>query len=189
MVRFLYPQIKKADLFTIFKCAIIGAVAAGLYGIIHDQITFTISPEYFTNLKFKQFQYVDFGFGDRIFVAVIGFMATWWVGLFIGWCFGRRFVPNQPRDAAIKDIRNAFVIVLVSAAAFAFIGFIYGHSVDPAATLAAWSNILRSYNVADGLPFITVAYIHNASYAGALFGLIAAFIIIRPKTSIASLGK
>src|SRR5215210_7232804 len=102
MRQYLYPQIKAADIFPILKCALIGALTAGLYGIVHDQITFTISPEYFTKLKFKQFQYADFGFSDRLFVAVIGFLATWWVGLFVGWVFGRRFVPNQTRNDAVR---------------------------------------------------------------------------------------
>ncbi len=28
---------------------------SGLYGIIHDQISYTVSPEYFTKFKFQQF--------------------------------------------------------------------------------------------------------------------------------------
>ena len=31
-----------------------GSLTAGIYGIIHDQITFTLSPEYLTRMKFQQ---------------------------------------------------------------------------------------------------------------------------------------
>lgn len=182
ITRYLYPQIKKADLVPIAKCAIVGALVAGVYGIVHDQITFTISPEYFTNLKFKQFRYADFGLGNRIFVATIGFLATWWVGLFIGYFFGRRFIPDQSRDTSVKNIRNGFLIVIACAAVFALGSCVYGYAVEPAMTLSNWSFTLKYYGVFDGLAFVRVAYIHNASYAGGLFGLVVTFIFVRPKS-------
>ena len=43
----------------------VGAVLAGCYGALHDQISYTISPEYFTKVKFEQFRYADFGCGNR----------------------------------------------------------------------------------------------------------------------------
>lgn len=180
----MYPQIKKTDLFPILKCALIGALVAGIYGIVHDQITFTISPEYFTKLKFKQFHYADFGFGDRVFTAIIGFLATCWVGLFIGYFFGRRFTQNQPRNDAVKNVRKGFLIVLVSGLVFATGGWIYGYVVEPTAYLYGWSNILTSIGVVDGPAFMRVMYIHNASYAGVLVGLICAFIFIKPQTKV-----
>ena len=36
--------------------AAVGSVLAGVYGIFHDQVTYAISPEYFTKLKFDQFR-------------------------------------------------------------------------------------------------------------------------------------
>lgn len=181
MIRFLYPQIKKADLLPMFTCALIGALIAGLYGVLHDQITFTISPEYFTQLKFKQFSYADFGLSDRVFVAAIGFLATWWVGLAMGWFLGRRFIPNQARISAVNNIRNAFLLVLVSGFAFGIGGYLYGYLVELNTNLSDWAFLLRYYRVVDGSAFVRVAYIHNASYLGGLLGLICAFIFIRPK--------
>jgi hypothetical protein len=43
-----------------FGLAVMGALIAGAYGILHDQISYTISPEYFTKLKFEQFHYANF---------------------------------------------------------------------------------------------------------------------------------
>lgn len=158
-------------------CGAVGALLAGLYGVIHDQVTFTISPEYFTNLKFKQFAYADFGFSSRVFVSIIGFLATWWLGLFVGWCFARRFIPDQSRQAAFKNIRSAFLTVLISGVAFAFGGYIYGYTTDP----QTWVYIFDSYDVTDGPAFMKVAYVHIGSYIGGLFGLIAALIIVQPR--------
>jgi hypothetical protein len=55
----------------------VGSLLAGFYGILHDQVTYSISNEYFTRLKFPQFHYANFGLSHRVFVAEIGFLATW----------------------------------------------------------------------------------------------------------------
>ena len=72
----------------------IGALIAGLYGIVHDQVTFTLSADYFYRLKFVQFRFADFGLPVRVFVGIIGFLATWWVGLIAGWLLAR-VTPGQ----------------------------------------------------------------------------------------------
>ena len=95
-----------------FGVAVVGAIVAGIYGVLHDQLTYSISPEYFTNLKFKQFHYADFGLGDRVFVSCIGFLATWWVGLIIARFLARRFIPDQPRVIAYRKILKAVAVVL-----------------------------------------------------------------------------
>lgn len=179
MREYLYPYIKKADLIPIILCVIIGALLAGLYGAVHDQVTFAISPEYFRQLKFTQFKYLNFGFTDEAFAAIIGFFATWWFGAFIGWCFGRRFIPNHAYRNAVSKIRNAFLIVLASTILFGLGGYIYG-LVRASTNLSAWSYTLKSYDVVNGAAFLTVLYIHIASYLGAIAGLIAAFLIIKP---------
>jgi hypothetical protein len=40
-------------------------IIAGLYGIIHDQITYSISPEYFTKFKYRQFGFEPSWFGGH----------------------------------------------------------------------------------------------------------------------------
>src|SRR5436190_2711279 len=85
----LYPRLALSSLPMLISCAVLGALIAGCYGIVHDQITYSISSEYFTKVKFAQFHYADFGWPKRIFVAEIGFLASWWVGLFAGWFIGR----------------------------------------------------------------------------------------------------
>lgn len=77
---------KKFDvrkILTIFLVAAMASVIAGLYGVINDQITFSISSEYYTKFKFIQFNLANENNIDkikflRIFVAIVGFLATWW---------------------------------------------------------------------------------------------------------------
>ena len=50
---FLIPSGR--DLRSAAKLALTGAVLTGLFGILHDQITYTISPEYFTRINSTSF--------------------------------------------------------------------------------------------------------------------------------------
>jgi hypothetical protein len=180
MLKYLVPKIALADLPAMIGVALFGALFAGGYGVVHDQITYTISPEYFTNLKFNHFRYANFGLGDRVFAGAIGFLAAWWVGFIVAWFLGRRFLPNQSRAEAHRRLRTAFVCVFVCGASAGVLGYAYGLWRGPDADYAAWIPVLREYAITDGWAFIRVAYIHNASYLGGFLGLIVSLLVIRP---------
>lgn len=59
-------------------------VAAGLFSIVHDQISYTVSPEYYTRFKFLQFRMLDASVPERLRAAQVGWRATWWMGLLLG---------------------------------------------------------------------------------------------------------
>src|ERR1035438_1926964 len=99
----LYPKIRRTWLPAMLGYSVLGAVLAGLYGIVHDQVTYSISNEYFTRLKFSQFHYADFGLPPRVFVAEIGFLATWWVGFVAAWFIARITVPAFPQAVAFRS--------------------------------------------------------------------------------------
>jgi len=153
----------------------ISIILAGLYGIIHDQITFTISQEYF--IKFK---YVQFGFdparfgGDRQTVAVIGFLATWWTGIIIGLGLGLTGLIFEDHKKMSKSIRKAIKLLFCIAISFGFIGFLYGkfHLINTGVDWWLPNNLIDRNN------FIIVGSIHNFSYLGGLFGLIAGMIYL-----------
>lgn len=67
---------------------ILTPILAGIYGIAHDLFTYNISTEYYTKLKFYQFGMIDNEMNISIpkitAVIIIGFRATWWVGIIIG---------------------------------------------------------------------------------------------------------
>lgn len=159
-----------------------GTLIAGTFGIIHDQITYTISPEYFTRMKFDQFQAWDFGFPRRVFVAEIGFLATWWVGLIAAWFLSRialRKFQNPGKSVALAILAILGLVVLLGTAAY-FTG------LSLLADRPGWRESLDSIGVSDHPAFNRVAAIHFASYGGALIGWILAMaaFVIRPKSRI-----
>ncbi len=140
--------------------------------MIHDQITYTISPEYFTRMKFAQFHSANFGFPPRVFVAEIGFLATWWVGLIAAWFLAR-----------IALSKFKFPVRAVLRAMAAIVGFvvllgIFAYFIGPSLLedRPDWRESLESIRVIDQTAFNRVAAIHLAGYSGALIGWIAAMV-------------
>jgi hypothetical protein len=183
MLKYLIPRIRMADLPPMIGVAIVGGLIAGAYGIVHDQITYTISPEYFTKMKFHQFNYADFGFGNRVFVSAIGFLATWWVGFIAAWLLARRLIPNQSRRTAFRQIRKGIVCIFAFGLSFGILGYLFGLWRGPNADYSNWDWAFQQFDIADKWPFVRVAYIHNAGYLGGFIGVVAALITIRPTKS------
>jgi hypothetical protein len=154
------------------RYALLGALVAGAYGVIHDQITYTISPEYFTKQKFQQFRYANFGYPPRVFVAEIGFLATWWVGFFATWFLARIAVPAFPPVQARHYIARAMLIILSGALIGFGTGYLIGLWHGP--NYSAWEDAAWALGIVNIRTFVWVAYIHNGGYLGALIGFLVA---------------
>jgi hypothetical protein len=145
-------------------------ILAGLFGIIHDQVTFSICTEYFTKFKYRQFNFKAEDFGsDRLTVTAIGFLATWWIGMFIGIVLGFTSLllkdSNMMKSVVIKSLQIIFLITIF----FSFLGFIYGRYYLTQKGVDWW--LPGDLNDLKG--FITVGSIHNFSYIGGIIGLMA----------------
>ncbi|MEM8667975.1 MAG: hypothetical protein AAGG48_10690 [Planctomycetota bacterium] len=179
-LKYFVPSLGLVDALTLFFVACVGAIVAGCYGAIHDQITFTISPEYFTKLKFQQFAYADFGFGDRVFVATIGFLATWWVGLIIAWFLARRYLVSDSLKLDLSKTGRAFFCVFATCAASGLVAYAYDVVRGPDVDMTGWNEAEYVYGIVDLRSFATVASIHSASYLGGPIGTIIALVCIHP---------
>lgn len=176
-MNFLYPRFPPRLIPRLLLIAALGAMVGGLYGVIHDQITFSISPEYFTRLKFHQFRYADFGFPERVLAGEVGFIAVGAVGFFAGWFLARVAVPAWPFAVALRRCGLGFGVILAFAGLALAIGDLMGrfHSPD----YAYWTALCEGLGVDDIPAFARVGIIHNAGYLGGVAGLIAAVGILR----------
>jgi hypothetical protein len=111
----------------LFSCTILAIFIAGIYGALHDQITFSISPEYFTVFKFEQFGFSDWGNNSpRLTTAIIGFMATWWMGFFIGLLQSLVGLIHKDYKAMFKYVLNSIFITLGITVCFEIVGGMLG---------------------------------------------------------------
>ena len=107
------------------------SVIAGLYGVINDQITFSISSEYYTKFKFIQFNLANENNIDkikfpRIFVAIVGFLATWWFGLVLGFILGLFNLIQTSWQKLFKVSFNALLIAILVTFITGMLGLFYG---------------------------------------------------------------
>jgi len=162
-----------------FLVGLIGAVIAGLYGVVHDQLTYSLSPEYFTRFKFHQFHYADPGLeSPRVFVAVIGFLATWWVGLISGWMLARFAVLEDGEMLPICLIIKHFFVILATAILAGTLGWGWGLWRSSTGYAANWLSWMDDLQIHDRVAFMKVGYIHNFGYSGALLGLLFAILLL-----------
>lgn len=162
---------------------LVGAVIAGMYGVVHDQVTYTIGPEYFTKFKFEQFHYLSQAQPVRLIVAEIGFLATWWVGFFAGWFMGRVTVPRLPVAQAARLSLVGVIWIMAAALVAGAIAGGLAPSTAGDARLAYWASEFKTLGISDLPAFVRVGYIHNASYLGGLLGLIGSLIWLAKKAN------
>jgi len=154
---------------------LISAILAGFYGVIHDQITYSISSEYFTKFKDRQFGIrPELLGGQRLAVAVIGFLATWWTGIIIGLGLGLTGFIYKSHKEMWKAIKKSIFLVFCVAVLAGFIGFLYG-KIHLTNTGVSW---WLPDDLIDKDSFIVVGSIHNLSYLGGLLGLIVGIIYL-----------
>ncbi len=175
----LYPTFTLRQFGWMMVFGLVGSLIAGSYGIVDDQITFTLGYEYFTEFKFHQFHYLDKSQPERLVVAEIGFLATWWVGFFAGWFMGRLTIPHLPLGIAARRSLKGVLVMLITAVVFASVAYAIAPKVAEDPRMAHWESLLTHGDVIDAVAFVRVAYIHNASYLGGLIGLIVALVWLR----------
>jgi hypothetical protein len=156
---------------------VIAPLIGGLYGIIHDQLTYTISPEYYTKFKFYQFGLMDMGNeaifpNPRIEVSFVGFMATWWMGIPIGLILGLTGLIHKNGKSMLRITVQAFFVTMLVAFVTGLIGLAYGKLNLSATDLDWWF----PENLIDKENFIAVGSMHNFSYMGGLAGMIVGII-------------
>ncbi len=182
VVRALANLTSNGNVRVMLRWVLLGAILAGVYGALHDQLTYSISQEYFTRFKFQQFHYLDIGLPTRAFVAAIGFQATWPFGVLVGWFLARYRLPRGSAAHTDRDIMRGLATVL-GLAVFGFAaGSLYGWVRAyhfPLEQFLGWEQELRDEQLQR---FVVVACIHNAGYLAAFVGLLVARFVVLPKS-------
>ncbi len=155
---------------------VVACLFAGLYGALHNQISCTVSPEYFTAFKFHQFHLGE-ALPLRGGAAVVGFLAAWWMGIVIGIVvvpFGLR-VPGT--WASVISTIKAFAVVALTALAFGLGALLVAFvTVGP----EDCGQVVRYGNqMVDDVAFTRAGAMHNFSYLGGLAGIVSgcAFLV------------
>ena len=150
-------------IFTLIGLVLFASLIGGVYGAVYDQLTYSISPEFFTKFRFELFN-PDPTMNTRLAVAWIGFLNTWKTGAIIGGVLALTGMINLDYKRMFKFSVYAFLIAMVIAFATGLIGW----SVSP---LANQEDPGVELNILDKVAFKTVVNMNNFSYAGGVIGM------------------
>lgn len=168
-------DVPKGAVFLLFLPA--ACIAAGLFGALHDQLSYGVSREYFTVVKFPQFGLADPALPERLRAALVGFLASWWMGVPMGLlCGAAGFVQRSGEDMA-KALGLTLALAVGLTLAVALCGLAYGWWLTvggvPQGNLgwrvpAAVTQVRR---------FVCVAYMHLFAYAGGALSVPASWAL------------
>lgn len=172
--------------FGIYIVIIILAVfVAGLYGIVHNQISYTVAPEYFTKFKFRQFGFVDTPLPERVRASMVGFLASWWMGIPIGLLVGAvGFIHRDWREMLLVSLWS-FVVVVGFTLLFGLCGLLYGYFQTAHVNVADYQGWYIPEDVTNLRRFLCAGYMHNSSYLGGVLAIFVAWtfhVFVRMKT-------
>ena len=149
----------------------LSAIIASIYGAIHNQISYSFSPEYFTKFKFLQFKIPWAIDNPRVGAAYVGALASWWMGALICMIlgiFGYRFETTKDMSSYLL---KSFTIVLFVAFLTGVIGLTYSYYHVNEQTISTYAFLVRS-GVTDQIQFVRVGFMHDAGYLGGALGLL-----------------
>lgn len=161
---------------TFFVLMVVAALAAAVFGALHNQLSYTVGPTYFTAFKFDQF-----GIGEalphRFGAAIVGIKASWWMGPLIAipaFIYGLIAVPNA-RSFMAAGLGAIFLVVLLATFG-ALTGLLGGLIAD---TTGVLDDMITFPDGPTRQDLLRAGFMHDASYFAGALGLLAAFIPMR----------
>lgn len=164
---------------------VLAMFVAGLYGMIHNQISYTVAPEYFTKFKFRQFGLTEMPLPDRVRASIVGFLASWWMGIPIGLLVGAAGFIHRDHREMLRVTLWSFLLVIGFAFLFGLGGLLYGYFETAHIDVADYRGWFIPDDVTDLRRFLCAGYMHNSSYVGGVLAIFVAWafhIIMRLRT-------
>jgi hypothetical protein len=144
----------------------LATISAGAFGALHDQISYTVSSEYFTRFKFIQFGLLDEAVPERWRVAIVGFGASWWMGIPLGvLCGVAGFIQRSP-GLMIRALLWSLPLLAAFTLTLALTGLAYGWFKTTTIDLADYRGWRIAPDVEHLRRYLCVGYMHNWAYVG-----------------------
>jgi len=141
---------------------VVGTLLAGVYGALYDQVTYSISPEFFIKMRFTSLNVAE-PTNIRWEVAKIGFQNAWRVGFLLGLVLSLTSFIHPSLKNRIKFTLQGFGISLFLGLIFAFLAYLFVESsvlTDP-----------LTPSILDKQAYRKVELMNNYSHVGAIIGM------------------
>ncbi|MGI3185483.1 hypothetical protein [Nioella aestuarii] len=155
-----------AKLFALPFLLVLACLLAGTYGMVHNQISYTVGPDYFHAFKFHQFNIAE-ALPHRVGAAIVGWRASWWMGLVIG-------VPIAALSLAMPTARQMFGAFVKAALVVVTITLVLGVASLLVPTDPSQYRLFHiPAAVEDVQGFVRAGLMHDTSYLAGMIGLVS----------------
>lgn len=151
--------------FIFIALLILAPMMAGLYGFIHDQITYTISEEFFTKFRFAHYDFPH-AWHPRARAGMIGILNAWKTGIPFGIVLTAVGRIHMNTRKLLFYTFYTYLLTFFMSFAFALIA-----EYMPVADIAASRQSLPA-NILDPVAFQRVVQINNFGYVGGIVGML-----------------
>ncbi|WP_299248540.1 hypothetical protein [uncultured Cytophaga sp.] len=152
--------------FIFIALLILAPVLASFYGFIHDQMTFSISEEFFTKFRFNNYEFPH-SWHPRVRAGMIGMLNAWQTGIPFGivlTAVGR--IHRNTRKLLFYTFYT-FVLTFTMASLFSIIA-----AYMPIPTDIAIARQSMPEDILDPIAFQRVVQINNFGYVGGIIGML-----------------
>ena len=155
---------------------VLAVLTAGAFGALHDQISYTVSSEYFTKFKFLQFHLLNPDVPERVRAAIVGFRASWWMGIPLGLLAGVAGFIHPNATQMLRALLLSLAVISGFTLIFALAGLTYGYFQTGSLSLGNYRGWFIPPNLVHPRNFICAGYMHNSAYLGGLLAIPVAWI-------------
>ena len=159
-----------------FTFVLTAPLAAGLFGVLHNQLSYSVAPEYFTQFKFIQFHMLESELPARLLASAVGWRASWWMGIPLGLLGGLGLLWSHAGAGRKRALWASLVAMLVTTLLVAIGGLLYGWFVTREVDLSLY----QAWFIPDGVDvrrFLRAGHMHNAAYLGGVLSIAMAWIV------------
>lgn len=130
-----------------------GVLISCIFGIVHDQLTYLISPDFYTKIRFPQYN-IDSN-AAQWGVTVVAIYSSWKIGFIFSIIITAMGAIHNHTKKFIKHTLQAYLVVVTTTTIFGILGYI----------------LELSKKDLDNVNFIRVQSIHNFTYIGGIIGM------------------
>ena len=168
---------------------VLAVFLASLYGVVHNQVSYTVAPEYFTKFKFRQFALTDSPLPERVRASMVGFLASWWMGIPIGLLVGAAGFIHRGHRRMLRVSLWSLLVTVGFTLLFGLCGLLYGYLQTEHIVVAEYRGWFIPKDVTDLRRFLCAGYMHNSSYLGGVLAILVAWafhVVVRVRAKDAA---
>ena len=156
---------------------VISTIIASVFGAIHNQISYSVSSEFFKNYIFGMFGTNEWNLkNERIEASVVGIIGTYWFGLILGTIYTIIFVFMNTKSN-FKNILNAILINI----SFAILGSLIAYLIAKFFVSYENSGVFMDFGTQNPQNYLEAAFMNTGSYIGGIIGIVVGIIYLLKK--------